>query len=352
MHGVNHFNLAEQLLVERRIEESLAAFNQAEKEGHDPDLCSAGRWTCLMLIGRFEQAWQESDLISGRCNPDGNRFWDGRDVSGNRILIRCLHGLGDTLQFVRYATLLRARGCQVVIEAQPTLKGLLDFSGLATNVITWHEPEPPYDQQIEVIELPRIFRTTLCSIPAQVPYLFAPEPGISYSHRGALRVALVWGSGTYDPTRSIPLARMAQLCAVPDVDFYSLQADPERKQLLACPARIYDAFEISGSVIAATRTLQAMDLVITVDTMMAHLAGALGRPVWTLLPYRADWRWMLGRDDSPWYPTMRLFRQHSPGDWENVIKRVRETLQQTVHALADVAGDAAVRGSAAPGSVK
>lgn len=305
-----------------------------------------------MLMGRFEQAWQESDLISARGKSDANSFWDGRDVGGKRVLIRCLHGLGDTLQFVRYVTLLRARGCQVVVEAQPALKELLVLSGLADKVITWHEPDPPYDQQIEVIELPRIFRTTLCSIPSQVPYLLAPEPREGYSRDGRLRVALVWCSGTYDTTRSIPLMRMATLCSVPGVVLYSLQDDPERKQLLTFPAEIYDAFDPPRSLVAAARTLREMDLVITVDTMMAHLAGALGRPVWTLLPYRADWRWMLGRNDSPWYPTMRLFRQPSPGDWDSVIERVRQALEQTVHAVADVTGDVAVRGSAAPGSVK
>ncbi|MBV8572669.1 MAG: hypothetical protein JO319_18770 [Acidobacteriaceae bacterium] len=348
----HHFVVAEQLLGERRIEEALAEFDFAEREGHDPDVCSAGRWTCMMLTGRFEAAWRESDLIAKRGKPDPHSFWDGQPCYGRRVLIRCLHGLGDTIQFVRYASLLRGIAASVSIEAQPLLKELLGLSGLADHVFTWNEPEPAWDQQIEIIELPRVFRTTLGSIPARVPYLFAPGgPGCAAD--SGFRVGLVWCSSAYDPARNIPLELAGQLCSLAEVQFHSLQADPGRAGLQRCVLPIQDVYDPSGSVMAAARSLQKMDLLITVDTMMAHLAGALARPVWTLLPYQADWRWMLDRDDSPWYPTMRLFRQTSSGDWQGVIDRVRNELErhcQTVAGLADVS--TVERGSAAPGSVK
>ncbi len=306
-----------------------------------------------MLAGQFEKAWRESDLISTRGKPDRYRFWDGRTVAGRFILIRCLHGLGDTIQFIRYVPLLRRQAKRVVIEAQPALKELLLASNLADEVITWREKEPFWDQQIEVIELPRVFRTTLATIPARVPYLSVPGPAIRQTRGEALNVGLVWSSSTYDPSRSIPLAHLARLCSTPGVSFHSLQADPDRADLRQCAAPIADLFDVSGSIVAAAKTLCSLDLLITVDTMMAHLAGALGRPVWTLLPYCADWRWMLDRDDSPWYPTMRLFRQHSPDNWDAVIRNVSAALQEEVQAVTELTGaTAAWRGSADPGSVK
>lgn len=343
--------MAEGLLNQRRIEEALVEFNRAEREGYDPDLCSAGRWTCLMLAGEFERAWRESDLISGRGKPDRHRFWDGKSVAGHRVLIRCLHGLGDTIQFIRYAPLLRRCASRVIIEAQPMLKELLSASNLADEVITWSEREPVWDQQIEVTELPRIFRTTIHSIPAHVPYLFVPGSSSRPRTSAGLRVGLVWSSSMYDPARTIPLETMAEICSISGARFCSLQADPDRRQLLTCPAPVLDLFE--SSIVTAAKNLHSIDLLISVDTMMAHLAGALGRPVWTLLPYQADWRWMLGREDSPWYPTMRLFRQNAPGDWRGVIARLKQMLQNTAQAVTEVAGVTGVeRGSAVPGRVK
>ena len=304
-----------------------------------------------MLAGEFELAWRESDLISARGKPDPHRFWNGNALRGRRVLIRCLHGLGDTIQFIRYAPLLRRYASRVVVEAQPALKELLAASNLADEVITWGEREPVWDQQIEVIELPRIFRTTLVSVPADVPYLLVPGGAFQTRSNGDFRVGLVWSSSMYEPARTIPLDVMAEICSVPGATFRSLQADPERRRLWDYPAPISDVFE--SSIVRAATNLQHIDLLISADTMMAHLAGALGRPVWTLLPYEADWRWMLEREDSPWYPTMRLFRQSSPGDWREVIERVQQALCATVHAVTEVSGVAAAgRGSAAPGRVK
>lgn len=285
-----------------------------------------------MLAGEFEQAWSESEAIAGRGKPDPHRFWDGRPFSGRRIMLRCLHGLGDTLQFIRYAPLLRRKAKSLTIEAQPKLKELLQQAQLADRVITWGEPEwgenePPWDQQIEVMELPRIFCTTLDSIPTRVPYIDVPaDPEHAICNRERLRVGFVWMSSVYNPARSVPIELLAQLFVVPGVSFVSLQAGPESSQAKSWGSWVTILPDEYTGIFATAKTIKHLDLVITVDTMTAHLAGAMGKSVWTLLPYECDWRWMLERSDSPWYPTMRLFRQREPGDWNPVIEAVGREL--------------------------
>ena len=320
---------AEKTMDQMRIAEALSLFYSAERAGFDPDRCCAGRWTCHMLTGDFEKAWMESDRIFARGNPDPHRFWNGKPLAKSRVLVRCLHGLGDTIQFIRYAPLIREESRSLTLEVQPTLKALISASGLADHVITWGDPEPEWDQQVEIIEVPRIFRTELSSIPKGVPYLRAPVVTEDLrSERSRPRVGLVWCSSRYNPARSIEASALSALFEIEGVDFYSLQAGPERFELAACGFRVQSLFEEDKCVLATATTLQALDLVITVDTMMAHLAGALARPVWTLLPFQCDWRWMLERDDSPWYPSMRLFRQRDPGKWAPVLDRVKGELEQ------------------------
>jgi hypothetical protein len=311
-----------------RVSEALRLFDLAEQANYDPDTCAGGRWTCHMLSGNFELAWRESDAITARANPDPNRFWDGQPFAARRVLVRCLHGLGDTIQFIRYIPLLREKARMVAIEVQPALKLLLQESRIADEVFTWGEREPDWDQQVEVVELPRVFRTTIDSIPNRVPYLDVPSASYISPYDGsrAMRVGIVWASSSFNPARSLPLERIARIFATPAVRFYSLQAGAERMQLETWPTRITNLYDGTGCVLATAKALKGIDLLITVDTMVAHLAGALARPVWTLLPFECDWRWMLDREDSPWYPTMRLFRQPRPLDWDAVIERVQHEL--------------------------
>jgi hypothetical protein len=310
------------------VTEALRLFDLAERANHDADLCAAGRWTCHMLSGSFDLAWRESDLIASRGKPDPHRYWDGQPIDNRRVLIRCLHGLGDTLQFVRYVPLMRQRARSVTVEAQPALKLLLQRANIADQVITWGEPEPAWDQQLEIVELPRMFRTALNSIPDRVPYIELPATASRPPYDGSrsLTAGFVWASSDYNPARSVPFHQIAGLLEIPGVSFHSLQAGPERDHLKRWPDRITSLYDESGCIAAAARAIKNLDLVITVDTMMAHLAGAMAQPVWTLLPYQCDWRWMLDREDSPWYPSMRLFRQKRPGDWEGVIQRLRSAL--------------------------
>lgn len=323
---------AEKQLECMHVADALRLFHSAEEANHDPDACAAGRWTCHMLSGNFELAWRESDAIARRAKPDPNRFWDGRPLNGRNVLLRCLHGLGDTIQFIRYAPLIREKARTLVIEAQPRLKPLLMESEIADHVFTWGEPEPHWDQQVEIIELPRIFRTTVEAIPNRVPYLNVrsdPSRRPSESSR-PLRVGVVWTSSGYNPARSISIEHLAGVFATPGVRFFSLQGGSERTQIQDWPQQVTNLCDETVGVLATAQAVKTLDLVITVDTMMAHLAGALARPVWTLLPFECDWRWMLEREDSPWYPTMRLFRQPTPGDWRPVMERAKRELQALV----------------------
>lgn len=311
---------ARQCCSERRVEQALELFDRAEASGCAADECAAGRWTCRMLLGQMEQAWIESDRIASRGAPDPHRYWSGRPLDGQRVLVRCLHGLGDTIQFIRYATMLRERVDRLVVEAQPKLVELLRGVEGIDEVITWGEPEPRWDQQIEVTELPRYFRTSIETIPNTVPYIDVPRDQQERARartpvNGArLRVGLNWAGGEWNATRSLPREELAPVRRREGVWFYDLQFQPEAG--------------MAPTVMETAADILQLDLVVTVDTMVAHLAGALGRPVWTLLPFEADWRWMLGREDTPWYPTMRLFRQRQAGEWGPVIADVARELSK------------------------
>ncbi|HEX4165152.1 MAG TPA: hypothetical protein VHZ55_06725 [Bryobacteraceae bacterium] len=319
------FEAAQNRLSTLRIAEAIKLFNAAEESGHPPDECAAGRWKCHMLGGQFSLAWQESDQIARRANPDPHRYWDGQPLSGKRLLIRCLHGLGDTMQFVRYARPLRAIAQHVTIEAQPKLKELLTYSELADRVITWGEAEPRWDKQIEITELPRIFNTGLASIPNEVPYLRAPLVNL-WPRSKLPRVGIVWNASNYDPARSIPAKLIQDLFDTAGVECFSLQAGPERFDLDQTGIAVQHLYEEGQTMLETASLLLGLDLVITVDTMTAHFAGALGQKVWTLLPFVCDWRWMLARNDTPWYPGMHLFRQERPNDWGPLLTKVRENL--------------------------
>jgi hypothetical protein len=249
--------------------------------------------------------------------------WDGRPLEGRRVLVRCYHGLGDTLQFIRYAPLLRRVAREVVVWAQPELVRLVETVEGVGRVLPLHDgaPEAEFDADVEVMELPHVFRSTEATIPARVPYLRVPPAPRDPDER--LAVGLAWRAGGWDERRSVPVALLAPLAEIAGVALHVLQRGPgleERPPGFGAVAGSDDPWE-------AARTMRALDLVVTVDSMPAHLAGALGVPTWTLLHADPDWRWMRDRDDSPWYPTMRLFRQRRPGEWADVVRRVAERLR-------------------------
>jgi hypothetical protein len=244
------------------------------------------------------------------------------------VLIRCYHGLGDTIQFIRYVPMVRASAASVLVWAQPPLLPLLEGVPGIDCLLPLHDgsPDAEYDVDVEVMELPYLFRTTLSTIPASTPYLSA-TPCLSStapSCGNPPRIGIAWRAGTWEQNRSMPFERVAELLDAASEPWCSLQLDQgmrERHPRLA-------TIDVS-SVVRTAAVISRLDLVITIDSMAAHLSGALGVPTWTLLPHDADWRWMAGRGDSPWYPAMRLFRQRAHGDWRSVIDQVRAALEAT-----------------------
>ncbi len=335
-NGKADFQLALELFSERRIPAALELLFRAERAGYDPAECAAYRWSCWMLSGDFERAWRESDRIAALGRPDPNRFWDGRPFRGKRVLIRCLHGYGDAIQFIRYARLVKREASRVIVQTHPELVSLMRGIPYLDRVITWPDDsaeELDWEQQIEVMELPRAFRTTLRTVPSEVPYLHIPAATTKRSRISSIsgkrpRIGLQWGASEWNPARSIPLSALSKVLRLSNFDFYSFQRGPVRAELngIGRRFRIRDIGGNSPEISRTAATLADIDLLISVDTMLAHLAGALAIPVWVLLPYEADWRWMLGRQDTPWYPTMRLFRQPAKGDWKTPVLEIATEL--------------------------
>lgn len=290
---------------------------------------AAAAWVAHMRRGEFEQAWRISDALLrlGPLPPDTPRYgqvvWNGASIDGRSVLVRCYRGLGDTIQFIRYAPLIRARAAKLIVWAQPRLMPLLEHVPGIDLVLPVHDGEPgvPYDVDAEVMELPYVFRTSLRTIPAAAPYVHVESAALPSCDPP--RVGIVWRAGDWTPHRSVPFPLLAPLLSLP-VSWYILQSEPG---LSDCPR---DLGIVAGTddILELARVMRALDLVISIDSMTAHLAGALATPVWTLLPARADWRWLEARDDTPWYPTMRLFRQERQGEWQPVVERVRRALER------------------------
>ncbi|MFD2184207.1 tetratricopeptide repeat protein [Rhodoplanes azumiensis] len=283
--------------------------------------------------------------------------WAGEPVEGRSMLLHPEQGAGDVIQFVRYAPLLAARGARVICAVTAPLKPLIDsLAGPSIQVTVWDRTAPPaHDLHCPYLSLPAGFGTTLDTIPASVPYLAAAPARIAAmadriaaavaaagtvpgAGSGApadvprLRVGLVWAGNpafANDRHRSIPLTTLAPLLGLPDIDFISLQKDlREGDEAFLQHHGVARLGPDLADFAATAAAVQNLDLVITVDTAVAHLAGALGRPVWILLPFSPDWRWLTGRTDSPWYPTARLFRQPALGDWASVAVTLRTALAE------------------------
>jgi hypothetical protein len=288
-------------------------------------------WTTYMRDGKFERAWRISDGImrtpSARRTDEVPRHlqmvWSGAPLKNKRVLVRCYHGLGDTIQFIRYAPVVRSVAAELIVLAQPKLVPLLSTMSEIDTLLPLNDyvSEVDYDVDIEVMELPYAFRTTLSTVPARIPYLHVRQAALVRGN--ALCVGIVWTAGDWDERRSVPSSMLESLADIPNIDWHSLQHEAE----LTSPDYV-TTFSGGGDILQTAEVIRALDLLITVDSMPAHLAGALGVEVWNLLQYDADWRWMGGRDDTPWYPTMKLFRQDIPGDWTSVLARVSAELKQ------------------------
>ena len=293
---------------------------------------------------RYEERWDIPEATSPR-RDFAHPVWDGSALEGRRVLIHEEQGFGDAIQFIRYAPLVAERGGQVILECSGSLAEVFSTVKGVGQIVVAGEPLPPFDIHIPMMSLPLTFGTTVESIPQNVPYISADAARCEFwrawlaENDSILKVGIVWGGRTDTTQRSLRSVRLRDwlpIFRVPDVDFVSLQVGRGIEQIKQLPGRqpVRDASCHIEDFADTAALVSQLDLVIAVDTAVAHLAGALGKPVWVLLPFAPDWRWMLGREDSPWYPSMRLFRQQRALEWEPVISRVRKELQTLVEARA------------------
>ena len=269
---------------------------------------------------------------------DPHRFWNGEELRGRRLMLRSLHGFGDAVQMFRFLPRLRERVAELVVEVPPRLVGLAPhFAGMG-EVITWGEDAPAvppaWDAQMEVMELPYALRVCADLLEPTSGYLHVPELERQrvtdiMGPKRLPRVGVVWCAGHWNPARSVPFTEFRDLLKTEGVEFWSLQGDVERCAWseLGREAAGHDVYRCGDGILPLAAVVQQMDLVITVDTLAAHLAGALEVPCWVLLQRRADWRWMCGREDTPWYPSLRLFRQEKEGDWMHLLGHVRWSIE-------------------------
>ena len=325
-----------------RYDQASALYDRAvelQPDLGDARLCRA---TLNLLRGDFEAGWREFEW-RWTVEPHQPREidrpkWDGKPLFGKTILLHGEQGLGDNIQFIRYAPLVKERRANIVFVCQTLLVPLMESCPGIDRVIATGEKVPRFDVHAPLLSLPGIFNTTLESVPANVPYLFAyPALVEKWRERLAelhgLKIGINWqgrvGKGEFRK-RDIPLDCCAKLGQIPGVRLVSLQKGVERGEVKN--AGIWDPGDdwdkTAGAFMDTAAIIKNLDLVITSDTSIAHLAGALGVQVWVALPFVPDWRWMLDRSDSPWYPTMRLFRQKQPGDWEAVFQEIRKALAQ------------------------
>lgn len=338
-------NLGTSLLDLRRVEEALDLFrkvialNQAHADAHNN--LSHG----LLLNGDFAEGWEEyewrwkSTKFPSLQRNFSQPLWNGEDIAGQRILVHAEQGLGDTIQFLRYVPLLARLGAHVILECKQELLPLLkDIEG-PSEVITFGDPLPQFQWQVPMLSLPRAFKTIHNSIPDAIPYLHAdPKLVDQWRERlgpsdGTSRVGLCWAGNptqAIDQFRSLHLNQLSPLRKVKSVTFYSLQKGYAVEQIKSSPPefRLIDYSDEFADFSQTAALMMNLDLIVSTCTSVPHLAGALGRPVWTMVPFNCDWRWRISGESTSWYPTMRLFRQEKFGTWDETIERVADELSR------------------------
>jgi FkbM family methyltransferase len=354
-HAEANYALGVALGMQRKPEEALRSYEHALF--YKPEYADAhfAYGVTQLLMGNFEQGWPGYEWRS-LCQRHIPRWsfpqppWDGSPLGGRPILLYVEQGLGDTLQFVRYAPLVQQRGGRVTLwcprEVLPLLARCRGIDHLVTEITDWP------GTHASLLSLPGIQHTTLATIPAEVPYLFADpqvverwrreldslagDPTFSGDEsegKGSLKIGIAWQGSPkhpHDRKRSIPLHAFAPLARVPGVQLFGLQVGPGAEQVRDAAFAVTDLgsrFD-PASIMDAAAAAMSLDLIISVDSAIAHLAGALGVEAWVLIPYVPDWRWLLDREDSPWYPSLRLLRQKQPGDWDEVFSRMGSALMQ------------------------
>jgi tetratricopeptide (TPR) repeat protein len=337
-------NRGDAFLKLKRVDDALASFDGAVAFAPDFALAHLNRSVALLLSGDYTRGWKEYEWrwqVEGKPRTDTPQ-WQGEDVSGTTIFLYAEQGYGDTIQFLRYAPLVAARGARVILEVPNALLRLARGLPGVAQAVAAAEPAPAADLNCPLLSLPRVFATTVATIPADVPYL-TPDRAKAASWRQRLapflgaRIGLVWAGSSPPPRpnadridrrRSMTLAHFANLADLPGASFVSLQKGPPASQTRTPPTglHVHDFTDELKDFADTAALIAALDLVISVDTSVAHLAGALGKPVWLLNRFDTCWRWLLDRNDSPWYPTLRQFRQPTLGDWDSVMMALQTAL--------------------------
>jgi tetratricopeptide (TPR) repeat protein len=332
-----------------RYEESVAAFDRALAIDASDAGAHFNRGLSLLSLERWAEAWPEYEwrwrLADNPSKPRNftQPEWDGRPLAGERLLLHAEQGIGDTFQFLRYASLAKALGARVIVECQANVKRLLARSPGIDLLFARGEALPAFDLHAPLMSLARILQTQPAAIPAPLRYIIADPQDIAAraTQLAALRrprIGILWQGNLYNKSlrgRSTELLLWSAILQHREATFVSLQTDPGRTQLadIDLAHRPFDPFaDAPPRDFADTAAIiNDLDLVISIDTAVAHLAGAMGRPAWVMLPFAADWRWAREGDRSPWYPSMRLFRQRRLGDWVEVMEQVETALSAFLH---------------------
>ena len=333
-------NLGVALQAQNQVEEAILTFKEFTTLEPENPVGPFNLAIAELAVGNWKDGWRHYET---RWQTDNSLFaprhkgilrWNGENLTGKTLLLFAEQGFGDTLQFCRYVPHLANAGANVVIECQPGLRALLQTLPGVSQVFEPGEPTPPADFTLPMLSAPLAFGTTPDTVPngENGRYLFAEPAGI-VPHTGVLRIGVVWAgrSRSWANNRSLPTKLLSTLLgACGDVAWFNLQLKPsdETKRIIGSAACVTDLSPHISDFASTARLIGSMDLVVTVDTAMAHLAGALGKPTWVLLPFAADWRWLLGRGDTPWYPNTRLFRQQTAGAWPEVIGQVANELHR------------------------
>ncbi|HTV41413.1 MAG TPA: GNAT family N-acetyltransferase [Candidatus Sulfotelmatobacter sp.] len=328
-------NLGKCLKELNRLDESVEAYDRAAEIAPDYALARYGRAMSLLAAGRFTEGFEEYEWRWRSMTPRKlpQPAWQGENAPGKTLFIHAEQGFGDAIQMARFVRLARERAGHVILECRPELTRLFQYSECADTVISYGPPVPSFDFFIPMLSLPRVLGITRENIPADTPYLRAPARAMlpAAPPPGHLKVGIAWAGNPnhhQDAARSVPLQSLMPVLQIPGVTFYNLQQTvppPDRVFLETLPNVFSFTFQ---DFLGTASVIAELDLVISVDTAVAHLAGALGKPAWMLLQHSPDWRWFLDRDDTPWYAQMQLFRQVERNDWTGPIERVAGALRR------------------------
>lgn len=358
------YNYAHTLKQMGYIEEAISLYEDIIERYPDYASVQFSLALAYLSVGNFEKGWPKHEWRWAAYKESPYKFsqpiWDGSNPAGKTILIYAEQGLGDTFQFIRYVRLLKKLGAKIIFQSQKPASDILKQCDYIDQIIVRGEILPSFDMYIPLMSLPLVFNTTTKTIPQDIPYLHASSDLIDYwgkqlaqddtqqERKKSFKIGICWqgntnySSATLQHTvaaKSIPLSVLSPLAHIPGVVLYSLQKMNGEDQIENIDFKINtfgpDLDTEHGRFMDTAAIMHHLDLVLTVDTSISHLAGALGIRTWLMLPNPADWRWIIGRDDTPWYPeNMRLFKQPSPGDWHSVISKVAQELEDLLAKIA------------------